>query len=220
MLPRELIGSDGSTRYLSPIMALFTIQGLVFIQKLSNYVKKIDFVLISLVAWDLLYTGKKSYVGGRSIISLYSIDDTLDYNHIQSCAGKAEIVCSKEGTFLTTTGLSALDANITKKWITYALVFIFLVTGLHFLQNYRDTTRYIYYGGHTDLEDHSKKFVNAWEFLDHPDGSKTIAMTMGWEPPGDHWFFYPLLGRWLQNDIVYISAKYGGEILPGFTGAC
>jgi len=54
--------------------------------------------------------------------------------------------------------------------------------------------------------------VNGWEFLDQPDEKKTIAMTMGWQAPGDHWFFYPLLGRCLQNDIVYISAKHKGEV--------
>ena len=35
---------------------------------------------------------------------------------------------------------------------------------------------------------------------------------MGWKPPGHQWFFYPLLGRHLQNDIVYISAKHKWEV--------
>ena len=41
---------------------------------------------------------------------------------------------------------------------------------------------------------------------------KTIAMTMGWNPPGHYWFFYPLLGRCLQNDITYISAKHKDKV--------
>jgi hypothetical protein len=54
--------------------------------------------------------------------------------------------------------------------------------------------------------------VNGWEFLDQPDEKKTIAITMDWEPPGGKWLFYPLLGRWFQNDIVYVSAKYKWEV--------
>ena len=48
--------------------------------------------------------------------------------------------------------------------------------------------------------------------MDNPDEKKVIALTMGDKPPGGHWFFYPLLGRWLQNDIVYVSAKYQWEV--------
>ena len=65
---------------------------------------------------------------------------------------------------------------------------------------------------HVDVSNIPRQLVNAWEFLDQPDDKKTIALTMGWEPPGHQWFFYPLLGRWLQNDIVYISAKYKWEV--------
>jgi hypothetical protein len=58
--------------------------------------------------------------------------------------------------------------------------------------------------------------VNGWEFLDQPDEKKTIAMAMDWAPPGHYWFFYPLLGRWLQNDIAYVSAKYKWEVPTWF----
>ncbi|MBW2183439.1 MAG: hypothetical protein JRF49_06200 [Deltaproteobacteria bacterium] len=54
--------------------------------------------------------------------------------------------------------------------------------------------------------------MNGWEFLDQHDGKKTIAMTMDWEPPGHKWFYYPLLGKWLQNDIAYISARHKQEV--------
>jgi hypothetical protein len=53
--------------------------------------------------------------------------------------------------------------------------------------------------------------VGAWEFLDKPDEKRTVAMARGWKVESHEWFFYPLLGRHLQNDIVYISAKDKGE---------
>ena len=204
--------SDGNTRYLSPIIALFTIQGLVVITKIGNYFKKIDFLLMVLVAWDLLYIGKTHLWEVAVLYPFMVLMIPLIIIIFNLVSKRLKFFAPQEGTYLTTTGLSRLDGNITKKWITYALVFIFLVTGLHFLQSYRDNTRYLYYRGHTDFQDFPRILVNAWEFLDQPDGKKTIAMTMDWEPPGDNWFFYPLLGRWLQNDIVYISTKHKWEI--------
>jgi hypothetical protein len=89
-----------------------------------------------------------------------------------------------------------------------------LVGGVYFLQNYRDNTRYNYFKVHYDYVtiNEVSDLSNGWEFLDRPDEKKTIALTMDWSPPGHRWFFYPLMGRRLQNDIVYISAKYKWEV--------
>jgi hypothetical protein len=54
--------------------------------------------------------------------------------------------------------------------------------------------------------------VNGWEFLDNPREKKTIALAMDWAAPGHNWFFYPLLGRRLQNDVVYLSAQYKEDV--------
>jgi hypothetical protein len=89
-----------------------------------------------------------------------------------------------------------------------------LIGGLYLLQDYRDNTRYNYFKLHYDYVaiDEIKTLSNGWEFLDHPVEKKTIALTMDWSPPGHRWFFYPLMGRWLQNDIIYISSKYKWEV--------
>ena len=82
------------------------------------------------------------------------------------------------------------------------------------MQNYRDNTRYNYFKVHYDYVpiNEVSNLSAGWEFLDHPDEKKTIALALDWSPPGHRWFFYPLMGRWLQNDIVYISAKYKWEV--------
>ena len=87
-----------------------------------------------------------------------------------------------------------------------------LVTGLYFLQIYRDTTRYAYFHGHSELITIPRTAVSVWELLDNPDEKKTIALTMDWVVPGHYWFFYPLFGRHLQNNVVYISAKYKWDV--------
>ena len=48
--------------------------------------------------------------------------------------------------------------------------------------------------------------------MDTPGETKRIALSTTWDPPGTNWFFYPLMGRWLQNDVTYASAKYKWEV--------
>ena len=205
---------DASTRYLSPYIALFTIQGLFVFKKISKYFKRIDFFLVALVAWDLMYINKThiwevavSYPLLILIILLIMI------------LFKLMLVRLKRFTPLDEASLISIESSkqggsIIRKWLAYTICFIPLVVGLYFLQDYRDNTRYIYYRNHLDLKafKYHINLVDAWEYLDQPDGKKTIAMTMGWQPPGAYWFFYPLLGRWLQNDILYISAKHKWEV--------
>jgi hypothetical protein len=51
-----------------------------------------------------------------------------------------------------------------------------------------------------------------WQALD--DGvPRRIAVSAGWYPPGDNWFRYPLFGRRLQNEIVYIPVTADGSIV-------
>lgn len=229
---------DLSVRYLSPYIALFTIQGLVVIQKISKHFRKIDFFLMALVAWDLLHV-RKTHIWEVAvlypfiiliiplIITLFNL--VLEKSKLS--APKEEAFCNSYGSnspqsvgwrklifkhSLISTIPSRLCGTITKQWAVYALGFIVLIGGLYFLQKYRDNTRYTYYRGHLDLHSFPRNFVNGWEFLDQPDEKSTIAMTMGWKPPGGKWFLYPLLGRCLQNDIVYISAKYKWEVPTWF----
>ena len=196
---------DGSVRYISAFFALFTIQALVVIQKISNHFKKTDFFLTALVAWDLLHVNKTHiwevvilYPFLVLIIPLILILLTLTVK-------KLKIFDPKKESFLISTGSSRVTATIPKRWATYALIFISLVAGLYFLQTYRDNTRYAYYLKHSDRSPTARYFVNAWEFLDKPGEKKTIVMTS--ELAGN-WLFYPLFGRWLQNEIAYVSAKH------------
>lgn len=201
---RSATWTDTSFRFLAPFIALFTIQGLVVIQKIRKYFKKIDFFLVALIFWDLLYINKTH---------IWEIE--LFYPFLVLTVPLVLLAFKfvrKGKVFLVSFKLSESSNPINKRRLTYAFSFFVLVIGLYFLQSYRDNTRYQYYRQHFDLHYVTKAFVNGWEFLDRHDEKKTIAMTVDWEPPGDQWFFYPLLGSRLQNDIVYISAKYKREV--------
>jgi len=203
---------DLCTRYLSPYFALFTIQGLVAFKKVTNKFRKFDFFLAAFVAWDLLYINKNHLFEIAVLYPFVVLIIPLVIILFKLVIERSKVFVSKEEAFLIFTGLSRWDGTVTKKLLVYTITFIALVLGIHFLQSYRSNTRYNYYRTHIDFHTFPRNFVNAWEFLDQPDEKKTIAMTMDWKPPGHRWFFYPLLGRRLQNDITYISAKYKWEV--------
>lgn len=205
---------DISTRFLSHSLALFTIQGLVVIQKINMHFRKIHFFLTALVAWDLLHINK-THIWEVAVLYPFIVLVILLVLILSALAVMViKWFATKEKTSLISTGAgpSGLSGRITRRGVAYVLVFIFLTGGLYLLQIYRDDTRYAYYHTHADFGTIPKALVNGWEFLDQPDEKKTIALTMDWEPPGGNWFFYPLLGRGLQNDIVYISAKHKREV--------
>ena len=201
-------GKDATlaTRYLAPSIALFTIQGLVVMKKFSKHFKETDFFFVALVAWDLLFTYEFNITHIQKVAVLYPIIVLMI--PLVSILFKIAItslkrVATKARTY---TGLSRWSGIITRQWTAYALGYIVLMGGLYLLQSYRDNTRYIYYS--KNIVGPKKNFVNGWKFLDEPGEKKTIAMVVARNP----WFFYPLLGRRLQNDITYISAKYKEEV--------
>jgi len=202
---RRGVWMQGSTRFLSFPIAIFTIQGLTVIAKLGRYFKNIFFFMVILIAWDLMYINKTHIQG---IEGLYPLVIVMLIVVIIFFKPALEMLYQKKGSSLISKELSRSGNSTNRQWVVGILFFITLTGGLYFLQSYRDTTRYSYYSDYFDYVDFPRTFVDGWEFLDQPDDKKTIAMSIGWAAPGHKWFFYPLLGRWLQNDVVYISAKY------------
>jgi hypothetical protein len=202
---RRGVWMQGSTRFLSFPMAIFTIQGLTVIAKLGRYFKNIFFFMVILIAWDLMHINKTHIQG---IEGLYPLVIVMSILVIIFFKRVLEMLYQKKGSSLTAKEVSRSGSRTNRQWVVGILFFVTLTGGIYFLQSYRDTTRYSYYRDYFDYVDFPRTFVDGWEFLDQPDVKKTIAMSIGWAAPGHKWFFYPLWGRWLQNDVVYISAKY------------
>lgn len=198
---RRGVWMQGSSRFLSFPIALFTIQSFFIFKKFNKAFVGIDVILVMLVGWDVLLSVNKSHLWEVEV--LYPVIVLMLFI----------IIVFRKGIFnfkfLRTVKLK--NAIISRS-ATFIVLFIILATGLYFLQGYRDNTRYIYYREHFDSVNFPRDFVDGWEFVDRPDQKKTIALAMNWNPPGHRWFFYPLMGRWLQNDILYISAKYKWEV--------
>ncbi len=211
-IARDAPGDIVHTRYFSLYIALFTTQGLVVLLtrfKQSTYIK---FVLTAFVAWDLLYINKSHLWKVEVLYPYVALIIPLVIIIRKIVAEKFKVFSLKEKIFSTSTRLSIKNRILFKRWSIYVFSFFVLVTGLDLLQSYRDATRYTYYYWHTDYHNFPRIYVNGWAFLDQPDEKKTIALTSAWHEPGTAWFFYPLMGRWLQNDITYISAKYKWEV--------
>jgi tetratricopeptide (TPR) repeat protein len=208
--------SVGSIRFLTPSLAFMTIQALVVMYRQSNYFIKKDFFLALLIMWDILHAYKYFIWDGWEAAIVYPFFVLLApllllvFNRFFRKVTKVD---EKKESFVIPAGLSRLRTTTTKRWMIYSVGFISLVAGVYFLQAYRDTTRYEQYVNQSSFSSFPERFVNAWEYLDKPDGKKTIAMTTGW--PGQ-WFFYPLLGKSLQNDVVYLSAKNKEEVPTWF----
>jgi hypothetical protein len=204
---------DGSFRFLSPFIALYTIQSLVFIKhKVGRYAKGIDVVFIAFIAWDILTINKSHFWEIAALYPLIIVTIVLFIVLLNLGLLKSRPGVAQGGNLLVSPRASQQGVITSQRWIMTVVVIIILFGGLYFLQCYRDTTRYGYYRGHLDLHTFPRKFVDAWEFLDQPGEKRRIAMTTGWNPPSHMWFFYPLFGRLLQNDIAYISAKYNWDV--------
>jgi hypothetical protein len=51
-----------------------------------------------------------------------------------------------------------------------------------------------------------------WRDLDGPQPQR-LAVTAGWDGRGHHWHRYPLLGRRLQNRVLFVAVTADGEVI-------
>jgi hypothetical protein len=198
---RRAYWTDGSFRFLSPYIALCTIQGMLFIKRVKGYTRAVDIILVALIAWDMLYFNKTH---------LWEV--TVAYPFIVLTALIGAVLLSRLPEWAGRSASTGIRFPVRRRWLVPAAAIILFCGGFYGLQSYRDAMRYTYYRIHQDLHYFPRNFVDAWEFLDRPGEKKIIALSAGWDPPSHKWFFYPLFGRWLQNDVVYLSAKHKWDV--------
>jgi hypothetical protein len=165
-----------------------------------------DFILIALIAWDILYINNNHLWEIAILFPFIVLLVPILILFLTFVLGESKPGLPTDRMPLTYY-MSKYGGLVANRWVICMMGVAVFGGGLYFLQSYRENTRYLYYRKHLDLHDFPRTYVDAWEFLDQPAEHKTIAMTAGWDPPSHKWFFYPLLGRRLQNDIAYVSAK-------------
>jgi hypothetical protein len=90
---------------------------------------------------------------------------------------------------------------------------VLAVAGMPWIQHTRDMWRFSYLGNSYDVSPISTRAVSLYPPLDDPAVRRIIAVAFG-EPriPGISCYPYPLLGRRLQNRIVYVPPTRSGRI--------
>jgi len=206
---------ESSSRFLSPYCALFTIMGLTVIKKYGHYFKGVDFLFVALILWDLLYINKNHL---WQVEAFYPFIVMLVVLVIFSGAlvrAKLGKMAAKGTTDHHPAPVSNPGVARSRRWMLYPAGFMAMVAVLFILQCYRDATRYRYFSRHSDHQSFTgltNLLVGAWEFLDRPGSPKTIALAMEPDTPLGYWLFYPMMGRGLQNNVVYVSAKNKWEV--------
>jgi hypothetical protein len=203
--------ADGSGRYLITSIALLTIQGLATIYQFRSFFKKITFFLAAFILLDFFHINSGH---------LWEVEVVYPLVIILSIAGMAFTeALPRFFRRLMSARMVSVQAGeegsagiFASRWPSAALYLLLLVIALSLLQGYRDQTRYAYYRRHADLHNIPRQFVSGWEFLDKVDENKVIAFSRGDAQPNHEWFFYPLLGSRLQNDVVYLSALYKWDV--------
>lgn len=92
--------------------------------------------------------------------------------------------------------------GIAAGWIALAAV-PFIVA----LDAYRSVRRWDHYAASLDVHALPREYVKGWRALDRPDAPQTIALTAGWADRGENWFYFPLMGRRLQNTVTYVPIE-------------
>ncbi|HEX6811738.1 MAG TPA: hypothetical protein VF384_08960 [Planctomycetota bacterium] len=88
-----------------------------------------------------------------------------------------------------------------------------LVLGIALLQGHRDHHRHGDYLNAWDVHALPKFTAPGWNAVDDPERPVRIAYVAGWFWWDTHWFVYPLLGRRLQNELLYVPSTQSGR--PG-----
>jgi len=203
---------DGNTRYLSPFFALLTLQGLLFLRNLGRNGFGIYITLTAFVFWDLLMINKGQRQEVEFLYPFIPPAVLLGVILFKVAAAPFHRTVRHSGMTPSLTGVPGRPSPRIRGWVACCLMIVPVTVGCYLLQLYRDNTRYHYFSSPTDLNAFQRISVDSWQFLDRPGEKKTIAVTMAWDPPGHKWILYPLLGRRLQNDIVYVSARYKWDV--------
>ncbi len=178
-------------RFIAAPLALMTLVAVLQFARLQKHLPSIKFILSIFIIWDLLQ---------------------VNFNLLHPVQNGFFIVFFGAGLIL--------PIWILIKWyhkrvrwpclVVSGIMLFTLTVGTVALQKYRAKNRRDYYSNYTDLHDIPRQFVDGWHWCDNPNQPLTIALTTGWKNPGHHWFFYPLMGRTLQNRIVYASINRKG----------
>ncbi len=188
---------DGSQRFLMLFFALAVISGIWLLVKARKLKQPLVILLICFAILDLLVIHNNSISG-------------------MSPLAKGKHYFFTMAVFIILTFFYYASDRITKFKMPLIVTFVILgVIILPLLQCYRDCKQYLRFMDSVDLQEvPCVDAVPGWKFIDDPSRPTTIAVTTACRC----WFLYPLMGRRLQNRLVYISPAQPGELVSYVPG--
>ena len=180
------IWPGAAARFLAPPFSLLAVSAMPVVARLRKRSAAFGGVLVCFALWDML-------VANNFVSASFPLAIGLGAAVVLPAA----LVTARNGWLARQSPRLLL-----------AMVAVVGVVAVCFLQVIRDGNRWIRYADSTDVSWIPREFVDGWRYCDQPERPLRIALTTGWAHRGQNWFFYPLLGRRLQNTVVYIPADH------------
>ena len=198
MMPARLRWVELSQRFLMLFFALMVISGLYALTKTRRGKEPI---VIILACFAVLYF---LIINAYNVVRLLVIAKSEHF----ILTGAIFVI------FIFSVYCFMLPDRIAKPKTLLIGMAVVLTMFLPFTQFCRDRMRYFWFLNTKDQGyiPGNVMLIHGWEFVDNPSKPATIAVTAGWEGIGHNWFLYPLMGRHLQNRLVYISPARSEEI--------
>jgi hypothetical protein len=113
------------------------------------------------------------------------------------------------GVAAATRWISRAAAPAGARLAAVAILFAFALLGLSRL---RDEVRIDLFRQEYTIHPIHPYWLDAAALVDQPDGARRIAVTSGPMQDLDNWVVYPLLGRALQNEVLYVPISRHGIV--------
>jgi hypothetical protein len=77
----------------------------------------------------------------------------------------------------------------------------------------RTAVRHDFFASAYEIRPFPRQGAAVWAYCDRQERPYCIAVTAGWDGTGHNWLWYPLLGRCLQNEVMYVPITADGSIV-------
>jgi hypothetical protein len=171
----------GSTpRFLATSFGIFTIAGLVVASRLQPWRREVVLgMIVAFVAWDFM-------IADTSLVEMVP----LEVGVVAGCSILVMLIYERVRRGLPNLRLAAFV--------------LFLLLMVPMLNARRAEYRWHDYAKIIDTSDIPRDFVHGWQYCDGLAPNSKLALTAGWSDAGQNYFFYPLMGSHLQNEVTYV----------------
>ena len=177
---------ESSARFIASSVALMSVGGLVG---------------LSLLRWPRARLLARAMLCGLFLYDLCVMTVVPDSPAVLAALGVALPVA------LGVAAWWRLPHRTAARRLVLAVACLVVVAGACGLRAFRDAKRWRFFATRLELHPFPRHYVEGWAACDEPGERRVIALTSYERRIGNHWFFYPLMGRKLQNRVLYVPIE-------------